>query len=280
MLRLIPGLPVPSSTGRALAAALSLAIAIVLCAAIGANVEAQVARLAPSTCVSFGCYCEADAAHGPREVVDAWSSLAPAVAGAALLWSALGARRSAGTALTRSRIPTLLLSGAASSIAVFSFQYHATHTLLGEWLDATSLYLLAGFTIAWRIARLRALPVRGFVLVYGGIVATPAALAWAFPATRKVAFVALATAAIVIEVVARRRGAATGRGGLLGFAVGSFVLASVAWTLDWTRRVCDPTSVFQLHAAWHVLSAPTILALHAYLASEADGDRAIVEDAA
>lgn len=260
---------------RWVAAALSLAVVAALCAAIGAEVEWQVARLSPATCVSFGCYCEADRARGPREVVDAWSSLAPAVAGAVLLASAFGARRRGDDALTRSRVPTLLLAWAASSIAVFSFQYHATHTLLGEWLDATSLYLLAGLAIAFRIARLRRLPVRGFVLVYGAIVAAPAALAWAVPGTRKVAFVVLATAAIGIEVGARRRGTATGRGAWLGVAVGSFVLASVAWILDWTRRVCDPTSVLQLHAVWHLLSAPTILALHAYLASEADGAPAI-----
>jgi len=253
---------------RWIAAVVSFAGVSAVCAYIGAHVAEQVAQFAPATCVSFGCYCEADATSGPREAVDAWSSLAPAVAGALLLAFALGPRPSGGTTLARSRTPTMLLSAAASMIAVFSFQYHATHTLIGEWLDATSLYLLAGFSIAWGVARARGLSARRFALLHLLLAGVPAALAWGFPGTRKVAFVCMAVVAVLAEVMARRRATTTHRGGFLAMAVASLGVAGVAWTLDWTRMVCDPDSRLQLHAVWHALSAPTILSLHAYFSSE------------
>ena len=201
--------------------------------------------------------------------VDAWSSLAPALVASILLASALGGRSALGSPLARSRGPTLLLAAAAGSIAIFSFHYHATHTWLGEWLDGVSLYFLAGYAIAWAATRTVSCGSTGiFTAIYLGVAAVPALLAALVPEARKPAFVVLAVVAIVVELLSRRRVSARGNPAWLALAIGSFVAAGVAWTLDWTRTVCYPESWFQLHAVWHLLSAPTILALHAHFASE------------
>lgn len=34
-----------------------------------------------------------------------------------------------------------------------------------------------------------------------------------------------------------------------------FLIAFLCWRLDRTKQVCDPSSPFQLHSAWHILSA-------------------------
>lgn len=257
-----------SAICRIVLAASSFLVVAGACLLVARHADAFAAQLAPATCVKLGCYCEADAISGPREPVDAWSSLAPAAAASILLATLLGRRPVGGTELTRSRVPSALLALAASSIALFSFHYHATHTLLGEWLDAVSLYLLAGFGIAWGIARTRRLSARGFTVAYAVTATLPATLAWLVPSTRKVAFVVVAAAAIAVELVGRRRRSSSARGGYLAAALGLFAAAGVAWTLDWTRLVCDPQSLVQLHAVWHLLSAPTIVALHAYYLSE------------
>lgn len=244
---------------------LSLAVAavvavVVACAWIGGRADREAAMRAPATCRAGGCYCEAVADSGVRQPIDAWSSLAPALAGAVVLALALGPRRRGGGALDRSRVPELLLGVAACAIAVFSFHYHATLTWLGEWLDGVALYLLAGFPIACAVARAANLGGRGFGAIYGALAAVPAGVSWLLPAARKPAFLAIAALAIVIVLIGRRRRAGVGDRWLV-LALGSFGVAGTAWMLDATRTVCAPHGPFQLHALWHMLSAPTIIAL-------------------
>ena len=217
-----------------------------------------------ATCLERGCYCEAVAHSGVRQPIDAYSSIAPAIAGAFVLWRTLRRRR--GPDLADQRAPGLALGLAACSIAVFSFYYHATLTWRGEYLDGVSLYLLAGFPIAWTICR--ALGDRGFGLVYIAVAAGPAVLSALVPEVRKPAFLLLALLAVTAEVVRRATRRTRARGVWLAVAVTSFGVALVAWWLDWTRTVCSPHGAIQLHAVWHALSAPTIMSLHAYYASE------------
>jgi hypothetical protein len=258
---------------RLLAPWLMLSMAVGACALVAVHADRE-ARRTPATCAPNGCYCEAVAAEGVRQPVDAWSSLAPALAGALVLAWTLGPRPREGTALARSRTPGVLLALAASAIAVFSFHYHATLTWLGEWLDGVALYLLAGFGLAWAVARGRAAAGRVFALAYLVVALVPAALTAWMPALRKPAFVVVALAAIVVELVARKHASTQVRARWLAVALASFALAATAWLLDWHRVVCAPDSVLQLHALWHLASAPTVLALYAYFRSERPRERA------
>jgi hypothetical protein len=253
---------------RFLVPVFTVAATVAICFTIARHADEE-ARRAPATCLARGCYCEAVTPSGVRQPIDAWSSLAAGVAGAIVLGLALGRRpERRATRLARSRVPGLLLGLAASSIAVFSFHYHATLTWLGEWLDGISLYLLAGFGLAWAIARLRGWGGRGFAAIYVAVATVPAALSWLVPATRKPAFIAVAATAIAVELSWRRRGLTEARGNRLAIALGSFVVACVAWALDWHRIVCAPDGRLQLHALWHLLSAPTVVALYGYFSSE------------
>jgi len=231
------------------------------------------ARRAPATCAATGCYCEAVAPVGVRQSVDAWSSLAPAIGGAVVLFFAFGPRPRGGVALTQSRLPGTMLALAACSIAIFSFHYHATLTWLGEWLDGVALYLLAGFGLAWTVAHQRKLGPWGFAAVYLGLAAVPALVTLAVPGLRKVAFIAIVVAAIGVELVWRHRRGTVMKTGWLILAVGCFALAATAWLLDWFRVVCDPHGPFQLHAMWHGLSAPVVVGIDRYYASERPAPR-------
>ncbi|MCU0672647.1 MAG: ceramidase [Myxococcota bacterium] len=164
---------------------------------------------------------------------------------------------------------------AACSIAVFSFHYHATLTWIGEYLDGVSLYLLAGFPIAWSLTGGRR--GRWFPAIYLAVAAFPAALAAVVPESRKLAFLAVSTLAILTELVRRRGAEERLDGRWLALSVGSFGLALVAWSLDWTRAVCDPYGPWQLHAVWHALSAPTIIGMFMYYEQERG---AVTDDAA
>ncbi len=246
---------------------LALVTVIVLCTWIGMRADHEVAIRTPATCRAVGCYCEAAAVTGIRQPINAWSSLAPALAGVLVLLMTLGRTPQGRYPLARSRIPGVLLGGAACAIAVFSFHYHATLTWLGEWLDGIALYLIAGFPIAWIAVRRWRFDGVGFAAVYGALAAVPALASWLIPAARKPAFLLVAAIAIVVVLGNRRRSGGAGDR-WLALALSSFGIAMVAWILDATRTVCAPQSWLQLHSLWHLLSVPTIIALERYAAAQ------------
>lgn len=256
----------PDRIRRALPIAAVLAV-IIGCVVVARRADHEAARRAPATCLPTRCYCEAIATTGVRQPIDAWSSLAPALAGAACLASARRRPTTGRSPIARSRAPGVLLGIAACAIALFSFYYHATLTWPGEWLDGVALYLLAGFAITWWCARSLEVGGRGFAGLYGGLAAAPALASWLVPALRKPAFLAIAAAAIALVLAARRRTRGAGDR-WRAIALVAFGGAMIAWTLDATRTVCDAHGPVQLHAVWHLLSAPTIIALDRYAAAQ------------
>jgi len=240
---------------------------MVVCVWIGLRADHEVAIRAPATCRDVGCYCETTAMTGIRQPINAWSSLAPALAGALVLLSTLGATPRGGYPLARSRMPGILLGSAACAIAVFSFHYHATLTWLGEWLDGVALYLIAGFPIAWIAGRATRRGGRSFAVIYGAMAAVPALASWLVPAARRPAFLLIAATAIAVVLLNRKSTAGAGDRWLV-LALLSFGIALVAWILDATRTVCAPDSWFQLHSLWHLLSVPTIVALERFAAAQ------------
>jgi uncharacterized protein (DUF486 family) len=257
----------PSRRAYLLVPAIAILAIILGCFVIGRHADHEAATRSPATCVSVGCYCEATATTGVRQPINAWSSLAPALAGALVLSLSLRREPKGHFAIARSRMPGVLLGIAACSISLFSFHYHATLTWLGEWLDGIALYLLAGFPIAWWCAREFRLGGRGFAWVYGALATAPAIASWLLPALRKPAFLLIVASAIVLVFANRKRTNGAGDRWLV-VALVSFSIAMTAWILDATRTVCAPSSVLQLHSLWHLLSAPTIIALDRYVAEQ------------
>ena len=151
---------------------------------------------------------------------------------------------------------------------------HATQSELGGILDLSSMFLLSSFALAYAVARL-----------------TPRAAAYAVPAvfvlavlaqevaflhggrlpwvehSGNAAFAATLLSALAIEARLARRASRTGEAGLdrrwLLAALGAMVLALGIWSLSKTGGPwCDPHSVVQGHAAWHLLCAAAAYGLY------------------
>jgi dihydroceramidase len=127
---------------------------------------------------------------------------------------------------------------------------HASLTLAGQWVDVLSMVFLPTLLIV----RNRRAP------AWTWFAANAALGAWValWPASRRWVFAALLALLLASELaVARSRR-------LLALAGGLFALAFLAWTLDETGVWCDPTSVVQGHALWHLGSAAAagVLYLH------------------
>jgi hypothetical protein len=225
------------------------------------------AAFAPATCLSTNCFCEA-----PRtgelllQPANSWSSFGFVIVGA---WIMLGAASRPDSAFRG--LPVLWFGLTAIIIGVGSAMLHATLTLWGQFADVLGMYLLGAFTLVWAIKRWRGLGARSAVLLYvlvaGGLVAS----LWLWPETRRWLFAVLLVLAVGIEWWLARPMRDGVRGELLLLGLAANLLAFAIWILDQTRTVCAPESLWQGHAAWHLLGAVAVAFSFAYYRSENAG---------
>lgn len=217
-------------------------------------------------------FCEA-ARPGPvRQPANTFSNLGFVVAGLLVAWRAgrtdlIGAvlPRHPGTATAYACTVVLLGPGSAAM--------HATQTAAGGHLDVLSMYVLASFAVAYALMRWFArdrlflvqvfsLGVAGCELVgsYGGHVPL-------VTYAGNLAFGTLLLLTVALEVaLARRDGTRTDlRWGAA--AVATMLVAFAIWTAS-RHGWCDPHSLAQGHAAWHLLGAVAAYLLFRLWASE------------
>lgn len=210
-------------------------------------------------------FCEAARDGWAKQPANTLSNLGFVVAGLVVAWHA-GRTTLDGLATAYACIVVLL--GPASAAM------HATQSALGGHLDLLSMYLVASFAAAYAVMRwlgrdrlffwqLFSLMVAGCELV--GLLGDDVPVV---QQAGNVAFAALLLTAVVIEVRLWRRAAGTGTDLRWGAAaLGAILVAFLIWNLTKTRW-CDPHSLVQGHAAWHLLGALSAYLLFRFWASE------------
>lgn len=224
------------------------------------------------------CPWQALAAYGPPNVkwceerlcawigepANAWSNLAFVLVALAIHARARGLRGP-----LRRFAPTVALVGATS------FVYHASNTAITQLLDFFGMYLFCGLLLALNAARLGWLSARRLLPVL--LASTLALTAVTAVLVRRGApiqaiVLALIAAIVATEAVARRRVGRRYRLGAFAAALALLAAALACSLLDATRVWCDPSDhVLQGHAAWHVLSALSLLAAFVHYRQFADG---------
>ena len=214
-------------------------------------------------------FCEAARAGWVKQPANTWSNAGFVVAGLVVAWHAGRAdvaRTLRGLATPYACVVVLL--GPASAAM------HATQSAAGGQFDLLSMYLVASFAAAYALLRwfdrdrvffwqLFLLFVAGCELVglYGGHVPV-------VTYAGNVAFAALLLVAVVVEVRLWRRPAGPHTDLRWGAgALGSILVAFAIWNATKTRW-CDPQSLLQGHAAWHLLDALSAYLLFRLWASE------------
>jgi hypothetical protein len=208
---------------------------------------------APATCLPADCFCEAVRVEGLAQPVNSVTSLAYVLLG---LWALVG-----GVATPRSDTETRLLTRAVGvvlvALGVGSFWYHGTLTLLGQVLDVQGMYVLGMLIVVAALVRRGVLGPRAAVWVYVLACIALAAAQVVAPESRRVLFALVLVPGIVLEALPGTTGVPVRSSATRPFRLGVvlLVLAYVVWVLDNTGVVCWPTSVFQGHGVWHVLTA-------------------------
>ena len=198
-----------------------------------------------------------------------WSNLAFVVAGLMVAWHAARAASSAimPIGLQTAYACVVVLLGPASAAM------HATQSSLGGHLDLLSMYLIAGFAAAYAWVRwVRRGPVAFAVAYAASVLASELAGLWPRPVpvvnyAGNVAFALLLILAVVLEGCLWRRGETRRTIGFGCAALGSMLVAFGIWIVS-QHGLCDPHSLLQGHAAWHILCATSAYFLYRLYASE------------
>jgi Ceramidase len=210
-------------------------------------------------------FCEAARSGWLKQPANSLSNLGFVVAGVLIGWHAgrpEGRLARAGLATSYAVVVVLLGPG--------SMAMHATQTTLGGHLDMTSMFLVASFAAAYALMRAVGRGTAFFAAVF--VIALlccelveriPSELPVVMHAGNLV-FGALLVLTIVIEVRLRRDGPVGDVRWIWG-AVGSIAVAFVVWNLSKNDApLCDPHSLLQGHAAWHLLCAVSAYCLYRY----------------
>lgn len=219
---------------------------------------------APATCTATRCFCEAPRAGLFVQPADSWSSFGYVFVGFLMI---VLARRS-DWASAFPPVAAMVFGGTAITVGLGSVIMHATLTLWGQFLDVLGMYLVGSFLLVRAVARWRAIPDRTAILLYVALCAALVALLILEPEVRRWLFAVLLIAAIVVELAfARPRRV----GVVLSFYLYGILAKAVAftiWNLDQHGVVCAPDSLWQGHAAWHLLGATSLWLNFCYYRSE------------
>lgn len=223
----------------------------------------------PATCMPDACFCEAIGAGFIRQPIDTWSNLAFVLIGLLVLEDVLRPSPTRSNLLAQRRTYGMVYAFAAILIGLGSWFYHASLTFVGQWFDVMGMYLLGTFMVLYNVTRLRPLSNRVFVVSYALFNLALGFSLIVAPALRRYLFGGLLLVTIALEVSIRRRHVTHIRTVYFIAALLIYVLAQIIWTLDLNHILCDPNSLLQGHAVWHVLTAISTGLLYLYYRSEA-----------
>lgn len=215
-------------------------------------------------------FCEAARDALVRQPANTYSNAGFVVAGLAVAWHV-------GRRPTNGRVMGVTMATAYASLVVLlgpgSAAMHATQSAWGGHLDMLSMYLVAGFAASYAVTSWLGRGPGTFALTFAAsLVASELAGLWPHHVPvllygGNVAFAALLLVALVLEVSLWRRGETQCTIGFGLAAAGAMVLAFGIWVPS-QHGWCNPHSLLQGHAAWHLLSAAAAYFLYQLYASE------------
>lgn len=222
-------------------------------------------------------FCEELASGMIKQPANAWSNVGFMVAGIGVGMHAAGV--AAGRRLPRARnrmtgnpLYPILYATAAALVGPMSLALHASATTWGGKIDILSMFAWASFCVVYAGARLQGLSdtqfVRGFVAVLALL--TTVFLASPIPGSGSVLFGVAVTAFGILEAWNWRRHPEVGIDRRWLFAtIAIFGTALFIWWMSRTGNPwCDPHSLLQGHAVWHVLNSFAMVTVYVYFCSE------------
>jgi hypothetical protein len=221
-------------------------------------------------------FCEASRPGLIKQPANTWSNVGFITAGLLIAWQVSSGRFKAfRNVFTQSNFTAIFFSTLAVFLGPASMAMHATETEIGGNLDMLSMYLMAGFTTAYAIQRFFRLGSLPFTLIFSAVVILCVCvqdLPLHMPLLHYFGdfmFGFFVTLTILFELLNSfvRKMDHDIKWALLSF--GSLMLAFGIWNM-WLNDgpLCDPHSLIQGHAIWHLLDALAVYFLFRFYVSE------------
>lgn len=227
----------------------------------------------------FMWFCERVRDGFIKQPANTWSNAGFVIAGLYIGWLSYKNRFTSANLMSK----TLMFPVAFASIVVFlgpgSMAMHATNARWGGFLDLLSMFMISSFVFAYGVKRLFRLPAWLFALLFTAMVVASAKInlspintATPYLTLSEYIFASQLILSFPIELTIRFR---RKTGALIVRGIGSVLtmcLAFLIWNLSRTTDswFCNPDSLIQGHAIWHILNAFAAYLLFMYYASEND----------
>lgn len=222
----------------------------------------------PSGCIAvMDCYCEAFTNGVLQQPVNTLSNVGFVLVG---LWI-LGAAPRAGGSFSSNVRARRIYGLIGVFLGVGSMLFHASMTEWGGWVDLVSMHLFITYLLLYDVAVLQRRSTEWFVrtLIASNVVL--AVVLWVMDnGYGKFVFGALIAATLAVEYRLATSPASVTRdrrwlwASLATYGVGQFIWLMSRDGAPW----CDPDSLVQGHAVWHLTSAATVWLVYRYLSSE------------
>lgn len=221
----------------------------------------------PATCLP-NCWCEATRLGSTiLEPVNAWTNIIFVTTGLIfLLLPYLFINRK--NILTSDAIFPRLYGFAMIFVGLGSFFFHSSQTFVGQWFDVFGMYLVTMFYISYNFLRIRFFNKTSFLIFYLASTVVLGFIIYFIPETRRWLFGVSIIFIILQSVLIQLRSKPVMQNKFLVASIISYVVAQVMWVLDKNRIWCEPESLINGHAIWHVLTAVSAILAYFYFASE------------
>ncbi len=239
------------------------------------NIEYSWENWRPATCTTSntGCFCELIRNGCIRQPVNAWSSLSFVFIGFLILARAKpdthrGSGRKFINLITAKPLYSVIYALIIIVIGLGSAFYHASLSFVGQTLDVLGMYLFASFYIVYNLSRIYQFKAYIAAIQFILLNAILSYFLIYHPEFRRYIFVALIVAALILEIVLRRKRKIRINSRYIYAALVIMLFSFILWLLDTFGVICNPESVFQLHAVWHLGGAAAGGLLYLYFRSE------------
>jgi hypothetical protein len=221
------------------------------------------------------CFCEQPRPAGVAQPANTWSNLAFVAVGLAIAIQHDRVRRRGRAPERRNPMTTTsfhptLYAGVTALLGPGSMALHASMTVWGGRLDVLSMYLWVGLVIVYALGRLVPLRPGAFLAAFAALVGALGFTKWRLPIDSDFVFGAMIGVAVAGNAAVRwRRPGMRFESRWLLVALAAFATAFAVWLPSRSGgALCDPQSLVQGHALWHVLCAVAAGAVYLYLRSE------------
>ncbi len=227
---------------------------------------------APASCMPDDCFCELIRKTSTVwQWANSWSNFSFVFVGV-MMWGSYRATRRESEHARNFMNDNPLFSAtyiiAVVLIGLTSWFYHASLSFVGQWFDNQSMYLLALYIIFYNLTRSQRMRPESFLYAYLWANIAFGILQLYFPEARRFMFAGLLVLALVSEVLIRLKQKPQIHSNYLWGALGSIIAAYVIWVLDREKILCEPASLLQGHAVWHMLCALSAWFMFIYFSSE------------